>query len=143
MLLTEHTKQVQLDLAEYCRTGEYKPLPGITANRVEHYRRLVFNVVKNTDLSGSYRVQLVAYDPGEPRNGSSDTSYGSVLAQISGTAILSDVAAAADGFTFTADEAHADLGKLLGIRIRGGGTIDNLKVTWVPPLSPGTVITIW
>lgn len=42
------THQIQLDFASYCKTGEYKPLPGVTPNRVHHYRRLVFNVVKNT-----------------------------------------------------------------------------------------------
>ncbi len=42
------THQIQLDFASYCKTGEYIPLPGITPNRVHHYRSLVFNVVKNT-----------------------------------------------------------------------------------------------
>lgn len=35
-------------LAQYCRTGKYSPLRGITGGRVAYYRKLVFNVVEDT-----------------------------------------------------------------------------------------------
>jgi hypothetical protein len=47
-IIEQQTRQIQIDLANYCKTGDYKPLPGITPNRIHHYRRLVFNIVKNT-----------------------------------------------------------------------------------------------
>jgi len=37
----------QSKLAAYCRSGKEQNLPGITPNRLHHYRRLVFNVVKD------------------------------------------------------------------------------------------------
>lgn len=48
MKLKPETIQAQHALADYCRTGKNVKLDGITPNRIHHYRRLVFNVVKNT-----------------------------------------------------------------------------------------------
>jgi uncharacterized protein len=48
MKLREDTVRIQHLLGEYCRTGEMTELPGITPDRVHHYRRLVYHVVKGT-----------------------------------------------------------------------------------------------
>jgi len=56
-MINQDTQHIQLDLASYCKTGEYKPLPGVTPGRVHHYRRLVFNVVKNT-LEQAYPISF-------------------------------------------------------------------------------------
>jgi hypothetical protein len=41
------THRYQSALAAYCRTGRYKDLPGVRTRHVNHYRRLVFNVVED------------------------------------------------------------------------------------------------
>jgi hypothetical protein len=55
MLLNPNTKIQQEKLADYCRTGEYTPLEGVTPNRVHHYRRLIFNIALDT-LSTAYPI---------------------------------------------------------------------------------------
>lgn len=45
------THQYQSALAEFCKTGNYKPIPGINETHIKQYRRLVFNVVKDTLLT--------------------------------------------------------------------------------------------
>jgi len=46
MLLPE-TKDIQTKLGNYTRTGILPEIPGIHTGHVKHYRRLVFNVIKN------------------------------------------------------------------------------------------------
>ncbi len=46
MLLPE-TRHIQTKLGDYCKTGILPDIPGINKKHVKHYRRLVFNVVKN------------------------------------------------------------------------------------------------
>ncbi len=48
MKLRSETAEIQEFLGKYCKTGEEVSIPGITDGRVHHYRRLVYNVVKNT-----------------------------------------------------------------------------------------------
>ncbi|MFC2080058.1 DUF2063 domain-containing protein [Bacteroidota bacterium] len=48
MKLQSDTKDIQDLLAGYCKTGKEVPIPGIAKGRIHHYRRLVFNVIKNT-----------------------------------------------------------------------------------------------
>ena len=48
MNLQKPTAKAQNQLGEYCRTGVNKNIPGVIEKRLHHYRRLVFNVVKNT-----------------------------------------------------------------------------------------------
>jgi len=55
MLLREDTYRIQSELAEYCRTGELKPIKGAKTDRLHHYRRLVFNVV-NDSLETAYPI---------------------------------------------------------------------------------------
>lgn len=43
--LDRKTIQVQKDLVEYCRTGEYREVPGANEDRLNHYRRLVSNII--------------------------------------------------------------------------------------------------
>lgn len=47
-MLTNKTKALQSAFSTYCRTGETTDLPVVSTERLGHYRRLVFNVVKNT-----------------------------------------------------------------------------------------------
>ncbi len=48
MKLRSETAEIQELLGKYCKTGVEVEIPGITEGRVHHYRRLVYNVVKNT-----------------------------------------------------------------------------------------------
>ncbi len=48
MKLLQPTEEIQNSLGKYCRTGIETRIPGITPDRLHHYRRLVFNVVYNT-----------------------------------------------------------------------------------------------
>lgn len=42
-------------LSDYCRTGDEPELQGVTSGRVEHYRRLVYNVVEDS-IATAYPV---------------------------------------------------------------------------------------
>ncbi len=57
MKLQEQTTSAQNNLGIYCRTGKIREIPGINKNRIHHYRRLVFNVVKNT-MKQAYPLTL-------------------------------------------------------------------------------------
>ncbi len=48
MLLAPETYKIQQKLAQYCRDGKEIKLPGTTDGRLPHYRRLVFNVIKDS-----------------------------------------------------------------------------------------------
>lgn len=47
MALRESTIEAQSKFSDYCRTGELQPIEGTLEDRLPHYRRLVYNVVKN------------------------------------------------------------------------------------------------
>jgi len=53
MPLRADTRDAQSDLAKYTRTGKDVELDGITPGRIHHYRRLIFNTVKNS-LTNAY-----------------------------------------------------------------------------------------
>jgi hypothetical protein len=55
MSVTEETYKIQSDLADYCRTNVLPDLPGLTPNRVQQYRRLVYNIIDDT-LEGAYPI---------------------------------------------------------------------------------------
>jgi hypothetical protein len=57
MYLNQETINLQSQLADYCRSGVYTPIKGVNSNRVENYRRLVYNNVKNT-LEKAYPITL-------------------------------------------------------------------------------------
>ncbi len=57
MNLQKPTAKAQNQLGEYCRTGVNQNIPGVIENRLHHYRRLVFNVVKNT-MHQAYPLML-------------------------------------------------------------------------------------
>ncbi len=59
MNLREETKEIQELLGEYCRTGQEQELPGVTPGRIHHYRRLIWNVVKDT-LDTAFPISLAA-----------------------------------------------------------------------------------
>lgn len=48
MPLLDSTRVSQQSLANYCRTGEYTPIAGVREQHVQHYRRLVYNVIDDT-----------------------------------------------------------------------------------------------
>lgn len=53
MYLKHHTRQIQSDLAQYCRTGHQVELPGTNSIGLQQYRRLVFNII-NDSLQSAY-----------------------------------------------------------------------------------------
>jgi hypothetical protein len=55
MQITEETYKIQSGLAEYCRTGVLPDLPGLTPNRVQQYRRLVYNIIDDT-FEGAFPI---------------------------------------------------------------------------------------
>ena len=55
MLLKTETYQHQSKLAQYCRNGKPVAIPGTIETRLPHYRRLVFNVVKDS-LEAAYPI---------------------------------------------------------------------------------------
>ena len=59
MRLLEETARIQDLLGEYCRTGEEAEIPGVTPGRVHHYRRLVYNVVRDT-MDAAFPISLAA-----------------------------------------------------------------------------------
>lgn len=48
MWLKLETKNIQTEMASYCRNGEMPEIPGAVKERLPHYRRLVYNVVSDT-----------------------------------------------------------------------------------------------
>lgn len=59
MKLTEETERIQNLLGEYCRTGKEQEIPGTVPGRVHHYRRLVYNVVKDT-MDTAFPISVAA-----------------------------------------------------------------------------------
>ena len=59
MKLSEDTARIQDILGDYCRTGEGEEIPGITPGRVNHYRRLVYNVIRS-NMDRAFPITLAA-----------------------------------------------------------------------------------
>ncbi len=55
MSLLPETKNIQSEMALYCRTGNPVELPGTTPNRFHHYRRLVYNIIQE-NLESSFPI---------------------------------------------------------------------------------------
>lgn len=53
MYLNIKTQEAQSNLADYCRTGVTRPIPGVDTERIKHYRRLVSNII-NDSLQSAY-----------------------------------------------------------------------------------------
>ncbi|UTW60694.1 putative DNA-binding domain-containing protein [bacterium SCSIO 12741] len=53
--LSDDTRHWQSELANYCRTGEATDMPGVSPDRLPHYRRLVYNIAYDT-LRTAYPV---------------------------------------------------------------------------------------
>jgi hypothetical protein len=95
-----------------------------------------FNVANLSDsTSDSYKLQLVAFNPGEARNDVRSDTFGSVLGVATGEATTSDMSQSVS-FTFTADPGDPSLGKDLAIRIHSQESnevlFDNIKVETIP-----------
>jgi len=64
MSLRKDTRDIQEDLGAYCRNGQEEGLariPGLTSGRVEHYRRLVYQVVRDS-MDAAYPITLAALE---------------------------------------------------------------------------------
>ena len=59
MKLKQDTANIQERLGTYCRTGEATEIPGTTPGRLHHYRRLVYNVVRNT-MDSAFPISVAA-----------------------------------------------------------------------------------
>ena len=59
MKLKEDTARIQDILGDYCRTGEGEQIPGITPGRVNHYRRLVYNVIRS-NMDRAFPIAMAA-----------------------------------------------------------------------------------
>ncbi len=46
-MLSPETKDIQIRLGDYCKTGILNDIPGIHSGHIKHYRRLFFSVIKN------------------------------------------------------------------------------------------------
>ena len=57
MYLKKETLEIQNNLGDYCRTGVYKNIDGVSQERLTHYRRLVFGNVKSV-LEKAYPITL-------------------------------------------------------------------------------------
>ncbi|NQU87454.1 MAG: putative DNA-binding domain-containing protein [Mariniphaga sp.] len=55
MLLKTETYKIQQSLSEYCRNGKEVNIAGARAERLPHYRRLVYNVIKSA-LESSFPI---------------------------------------------------------------------------------------
>jgi len=64
MKLRNETAEIQELLGNYCKTGVEVEIPGITEGRVHHYRRLVYNVVKNT-MNQAFPISVASMDDDE------------------------------------------------------------------------------
>ncbi|MFC2101833.1 DUF2063 domain-containing protein [Bacteroidota bacterium] len=64
MQLLDTTRAYQTNLASYCRTGNYIPIPGVNEEHVKHYRRLVYNVIDDT-LKSAYPLTVNLLTPKE------------------------------------------------------------------------------
>jgi hypothetical protein len=59
MLLHKDTEQIQEKFGAYCRDGQETEIPGVTAGRMHHYRRLINNVVRDA-LDSAFPITLAA-----------------------------------------------------------------------------------
>lgn len=59
MKLREDTVRIQEQLGKFCRTGVGTDIPGVTPNRLHHYRRLINNVVRDS-LDSAFPITLAA-----------------------------------------------------------------------------------
>ena len=55
MSLLAETKDIQRQMALFCRTGRPVELPGLTPKRFHHYRRLIYNIVQE-NLQSSFPI---------------------------------------------------------------------------------------
>lgn len=55
MPLKAETKELQSKLANYCKTGEMVELKGAKQDRLHHYRRLTYNILKES-ISTAYPI---------------------------------------------------------------------------------------
>lgn len=54
-MLTQETIEIQKHLASYCKNTASDALPGITPGRLQHYKRLIYNILEDA-LSSAYPI---------------------------------------------------------------------------------------
>lgn len=64
MLLKQETHNIQTQLAEYCKTGVEVEIEGAKQERLHHYRRLTYNIVKSA-LNTAYPIAHKTIDEDE------------------------------------------------------------------------------
>jgi hypothetical protein len=64
MLLKKETHNIQSKLAEYCKTGLDVTIEGAKQDRLHHYRRLTYNIIKGS-LATAYPIAVKTLSPKE------------------------------------------------------------------------------
>lgn len=65
-MLRKETVDIQHKLARYCRTGTPENIPGITPDRIQEYRRLIYNVIRgNLDQAFPITLEILSSDEWE------------------------------------------------------------------------------
>jgi hypothetical protein len=54
-MLTQETKNIQVQLADYCQLKEVEPIPGTVPKHLHHYRRLIYNIIDDA-LESAYPI---------------------------------------------------------------------------------------
>lgn len=54
-MLAKKTEEIQDDLALYCRQHEVSSIPGVQEDRLDHYRRLIYNIMEDA-LASAYPI---------------------------------------------------------------------------------------
>lgn len=67
MLLKSETSEVQKMLAEYCRNGELKNLPGTNTERIKEYKRLIHNIIHES-IAKAFPITLEVLEESEWNN---------------------------------------------------------------------------
>ena len=106
-----------------------------------------FNVANLSDsTTDTYKLQLVAFDPGEARNDPRSDVFGTVLGVSTGEVTSSDMSESYS-FTFTAMAGDPNLGKDLAIRIHSQESnevlFDNIMVTTPVVPESSSLILLW
>jgi hypothetical protein len=89
-----------------------------------------FRAAKGSTLNGDFKVELLAFNVGEDREGD---DVGAVLNSVAGVATTSDMSEQY-AFTFIPNPGNAHLGKLVAVQIEGNGAlVDEVRLTYTPP----------
>ena len=60
-MLKQETKDIQENLADFCRTNEKRELTGVREDRLHHYRRLIYNIIDDA-IASAYPIARKQFD---------------------------------------------------------------------------------